>query len=281
MRDRFGDAVPEGSLGECVGSVSSFAIDQMASSYSQVAAVLAGFAFTALVVVLTRGIGGRMAVQAAPLLLSSMFSLSLTAVGYAVLAGEQTSGVRAAQAAVAMALVFTSAGMAVVGSIARLVNAAGAHWGPGARFPDSLRAIGAVAVAPILMLSLAGSTADLREIDTSTTDLQWLGRALAAALLVVVGTAAALRKSRPVGSLTQIAASYLPAVTTGVALVGTVAVFGAFGSTCPHDKLPVWTTWVVLSLGAVVLLFSALALLHEVGEETGDTNEAASAWSSR
>jgi hypothetical protein len=147
------------ALGHCQ-NLPTFKITATAALYSELAGILAGFAFTALMLLATtqarEGARGSEFSDAMRILVAAFLSLLLVSVNYAVLAGDPGTDGRTASEEPIVGVGFATAGILVIYAITSTLRAAGqllANPSPASDDVEtSTRHVLAAAFAPILVL---------------------------------------------------------------------------------------------------------------------------------
>ncbi len=168
------------------GGESSFNLAQTAGLYSTLAGVLAGFAFAALILLITArltspGANVEAFAHAAQVLLAAFVGLVLTSLNYAILAGERYSGGRAASEMLVASVGFAASGVLLLYALAVTLDTAdksvGAATSPLARVAARLRALAALFVTPLLVFYAQIGAEDYRAVhsgpDTALNLFGW------------------------------------------------------------------------------------------------------------
>ncbi len=240
-----------------------FDIAATASEYSKLAGLLAGFAFTALILVVTRHLADREITPIAHVaesLLAAFAALILTSVNYALLAGEREAGPRAAAGEVFAGLGFVMAGVLLLYAVVTTLEGADAAGEPGrgghplADAAESLRGTVAVFFAPLFLLLLHLGSADYRTARPGEEGaLEVFGWILVGIQVLVSATIAGLRWKRrrdraPVGRSSHDTHFLRRFAQAGVLVV--VLATAALQLTSTTEQCPaIGPGWIVLALG--------------------------------
>jgi hypothetical protein len=136
-------------------------VSATAGLYSTLAGVLAGFAFTALILLLTPRLSSQPVTDtfgdAIRILITAFLALVLTSLNYAVLGGEQQSSYRATVEESVAGVGFSIAGLLVIYAIVLTLDAVASGQPPSAAIAEVasfLRGVLASFIAPLLVLYL-------------------------------------------------------------------------------------------------------------------------------
>lgn len=245
-------------------AVVSFDIAQTAGLYSQLAGVLAGFAFAALFFL----IGKEEAVLGAAgpvkrvlrLTVSSFLSLTLVSLNYGVLAGETTLSGRTAMVQLVAGPSFISAGVLVLISVHSLLRALDdqrqAHGRDSLGVAGLLRVTASLWLPPVLMLSLYGGIDDYADVKYPERGFWWLdivGLCLVAGVLVIPALAYRPAWGYLNDQREDRAISRSSTAAVCITLASTAAVFVFSSELTPCQTLDEWVVLVVITVPAVFL----------------------------
>ena len=259
--------------GSSCPSVISTGLQEAASTYAQIAGLLAGFAFAGIVALITARIGTRnssrhLAVTYRPLV-SAFVGLVAASLSFALVAGDDYGLGRASTLETAAGLGFAVAVLTLIYSLLVLLHAVERD------VPDDtghsrgafalLRTAFALVICPLAVLVFSSGMRDHIRLRTGTTaGLQGLDVAtLVAVLLVLVGGAVAWVLARRGRAPSSTATRILPALSLGLSLVAVLvaswAVIVAEPCRPSSDLLP-GTELALVSVFAVVAAWAGTRL---------------------
>jgi hypothetical protein len=266
------------STPECLPPGLDFEIAETAGFYSQLAGVLSGFAFAALLFLVTGS--GQWVTRDADLKLTlrlvvAVFvSLVLTSLSYAMLAGDTANGGRAASIQLVVASGFISAGIALLLLVYRVLDdleaARVVPSGVGSSTLASLRFLMAHALPVILVVTLLGGIGDYADIHfacrpgsvLSRDDLELTGQ-LCVAAVVVLPLVAYLDRFRYLSSRrTILAVQWLARSAVGLGGVATALGFGLSAELGPEDTVPEWAIVPAVVTPTVFLLCVSVHMIR-------------------
>jgi hypothetical protein len=254
-----------------------FEIAETAGFYSQLSAVLAGFAFAALLFLVTNGgqwIGRDVDLKLTLRLVVAVFvSLVLTSLSYAMLAGDTSNGGRAASIQLVVASGFISAGIALLLLIYRMLDdleaSARAPSEVGASTLASLRFLMAHALPVILVFTLQGGINDYADIHFACwngsvldrRDLELVGQ-LCVVAVVVLPLLAYFDGFRYLSSRkSTLAVQWLARSAVGLGGLATALGFYLSGNLGPADTIP---EWVILPAVVTPTVFLLCVSVHMI-----------------
>lgn len=258
------------SENSCVNTL-IFDVAATAGLYSQLAGVLAGFAFAALVVILTSRLtadhGLLVSSQTTHTLVCCFVGLVLVSLAYSVLAGESANAGRVAMVELVAAPGFIAAGMLLLLVIRALLRIAAT--GDGATISpahDSVRLMKTLLahVAPlILTASLYGGVADYSDARWGHDEFRTVDLAIVAAtaLVIIVPLVAYAPWLRSRGNPRRRDGEVFAYVAIGLA---TAAAAGTFLVSASLDQCETLGQWFVLLLVAAPVLFMLAVSTHLV-----------------
>jgi hypothetical protein len=261
----------------CVPPPLDFEIAETAGFYSQLAGVLSGFAFAALLFLVTNGSGwaGR---DVDPkltlrLVVAVFVSLVLTSLSYAMLAGDTSNGGRAASIQLIAASGFISSGIALLLLVYRVLDdLEAARVVPtevGASTLASLRFLVAHALPPILVATLLGGIGDYSDIHFAChvgemldrSDLELVGL-LCVLAVIVLPLAAYPDRFRYLSIRRTIrAVQWLGRSAVGLGAAATMLGFAVSARLGPAETIPEWS---VVPAVVTPTLFLVLVSVHMV-----------------
>jgi hypothetical protein len=245
-------------------SLSDFDIISVSRGYCTIAGVMAGFAFAALIAILTT-FAGRSARQAnqfgaaSQVLAIAFMGLLLSAVSYAVLTGENANGPRTAAEEIFAGIAFSASAVLLIYAIVLTFEAASglpaSHraLGPTSleRAGERMREFGGVVFAPLAMAYIFLGSSDYtttRYPQHTPAWINWFGIGLIVLQLLIAGTLLWQRKNHP--DRVRAANDAFPYFALAAIVFGAIAVATsqAVFKTCDVAPLP-------LVLGLLVVVF--------------------------
>jgi hypothetical protein len=254
----------------CVPPRLDVEIAETAGFYSQLAGVLSGFAFAALLFLVTNGSGwaGRdIDLKLTLRLVVAVFvSLVLTSLCYAMLAGDTANGGRAASIQLVAASGFISAGIALLLLVYRVLDdleaARAVPTDVGASTLASLRFLIAHALPVILVATLLGGIGDYSDLHfacrpavvLSRRDLELVGQLCVVAVLVLPLAAYPARFRYLSSRRTVRAVQWLGRSAVCLGGLATVLAFGVSARLGAADTIPEWAVVPAVVTPTVFLL---------------------------
>jgi hypothetical protein len=262
----------------CLPPRLDFEIAQTAGFYSQLAGVLSGFAFAALLFLVTSS--GQWATRdddlklTLRLVVAVFVSLVLTSLSYAMLAGDTANGGRAASIQLVVASGFISAGVALLLLVYRVLDdLEAARVVPsevGASTLGSLRFLLAHALPVILIVTLLGGIGDYSDIHfacrpgslLSRPELELVGR-LCVVAVVVLPLFAYVDGFRYLSSRrTILAIQWLARSAVGLGGLATALGFVLSAVLAPEETVPEWAIVPAVVTPTVFLLCVSVHMIR-------------------
>jgi protein-S-isoprenylcysteine O-methyltransferase Ste14 len=262
----------------CLPPRLDFEIAQTAGFYSQLAGVLSGFAFAALLFLVTSS--GQWATRdddlklTLRLVVAVFVSLVLTSLSYAMLAGDTANGGRAASIQLVVASGFISAGVALLLLVYRVLDdLEAARVVPsevGASTLGSLRFLLAHALPVILIGTLLGGIGDYSDIHfacrpgflLSRPELELVGR-LCVVAVVVLPLFAYVDGFRYLSSRrTILAIQWLARSAVGLGGLATALGFVLSAVLAPEETVPEWAIVPAVVTPTVFLLCVSVHMIR-------------------
>jgi hypothetical protein len=262
----------------CLPPRLDFEIAQTAGFYSQLAGVLAGFAFAALLFLVTssshwatRDDDLKLTLR---LVVAVFVSLVLTSLSYAMLAGDTANGGRAASIQLVVASGFISAGIALLLLVYRVLDdletTRVVPSEVGASTLRSLRCLVAHALPVILVVTLLGGIGDYSDIHfacargsvLSRPDLELVGR-LCIGAVVVLPLIAYLDRFRYLSSRrTILAIQWLGRSAVGLGGLATMLGFVLSAELGLEETVPEWAIVPAVVTPTVFLLCVSVHMIR-------------------
>lgn len=256
----------------CV-NVLTFDIAQTAGLYSQLAGVLSGFAFAALVVILTSRLTAEQALlhndETTRTMVSCFVGLILVSLAYAVLAGETTNSGRAASVELLAAPGFIAAGMLLLLAILALLRTV-ERLSPdttngGSDSIHLVRLLLAHVAPAILAASLYGGVDDYSDARYGSHAFRTIDLVLVICyLFVVVAPVVAYRKRYKYASDTTRKRDVrtLAYAAVGLAACSAIATFLVSASIDKCDALPQWVASLAITIPMLFMLVLSTYLIR-------------------
>ncbi|GAA1290672.1 hypothetical protein GCM10009609_68430 [Pseudonocardia aurantiaca] len=262
----------------CVPPRLDFEIAQTAGFYSQLAGVLSGFAFAALLFLVTsssqwatRDDDLKLTLR---LVVAVFVSLVLTSLSYAMLAGDTANGGRAASIQLVVASGFISAGVALLLLVYRVLDdLEAARVVPsevGASTLGALRFLLAHALPVILIVTLLGGIGDYSDIHfacrpgslLSRPELELVGR-LCVVVVIVLPLFAYVDGFRYLSSRrTILAIQWLARSAVGLGGLATALGFVLSAVLAPEETVPEWAIVPAVVTPTVFLLCVSVHMIR-------------------
>lgn len=243
-----------------------------AGLYAQIGGVFAGFAFTALIIIL-RPREGEHRVEGLPLtLLAAFFSLVVSAITYAVLAGERMAPGRARVEQLIASLPFAMSIIMLLYGVSLLMAASSVVQRSSVRASQVLAAVAAPTLSMFFLTLAALDVETMRIVSHRAVDptycgslepIRTIGRVLIALLLILLIFAATWRPGGRLRRTARDLRSAAPLLALAMTMLAAVGV-GLVSTQKPQFVLPTFAVIVLLCITA--LSFAAVGFLIMWGQ---------------